>query len=144
VRFRLASYVGEVRLGSNSEVTALLRHFGFAPNIRHQLGVSALVLTNRAVVPNPASGSADASIIACLSYGAVDRRPLACTWRTMGSTLAASQSATCSAEPEVHATMLVRAGTLVAGLAVVAIAFEPPWPHWPLVPPRSGYSRIPF
>jgi len=68
--------------GSNTEVTALPRYFRFAPNIRHQLGVSALVpadydqqITNCAVVPNPASGSADASIIECLSYGAVDRRP---------------------------------------------------------------------
>ena len=52
--------------------------------------------------------------------------PVACIWRTMGSTLAASQSATCSAEPEEHATMLVTLGTLVAGLAVVAVAFEAP------------------
>jgi hypothetical protein len=52
--------------------------------------------------------------------------PVACVWHTMGSTLAASQSATCSAEPEEHATMLVTAGTLVSGLAVVAIAFEAP------------------
>jgi hypothetical protein len=29
--------------GPNSEVTALPRYFRFAPNIRHQLGVSALV-----------------------------------------------------------------------------------------------------
>jgi|SRR5712672_3325430 hypothetical protein len=36
------------------------------------------------------------------------------------------QSAACSAEPEEHATMLVTMGTLVAGLAVVAIAFEAP------------------
>ena len=36
------------------------------------------------------------------------------------------QSAACSAEPEEHATMLVTVGTLVAGLAVVAIAFEAP------------------
>ena len=36
------------------------------------------------------------------------------------------QTATCSAEPEEHATMLVTLGTLVAGLAVVAVAFEAP------------------
>src|SRR4029077_16160597 len=36
------------------------------------------------------------------------------------------QSATCSAEPEEHATMLVTLGTLVAGLAVVAVAFQGP------------------
>ena len=70
--------------------------------------------------------------------------PVACIWRTMGSTLAASQSATCSAEPEEHATMLVTVGTLVAGLAVAAIAFEPPRPRWPLVPPRSGYRAFRF
>ena len=54
------------------------------------------------------------------------------------------RSATCSAEPEEHATMLVAVATLVAGLAVAAVAFEARWPPWPLVPPRSGYSRIPF
>jgi hypothetical protein len=40
--------------------------------------------------------------------------------------------------------MLVTVGTLVAGLAVVAVTFEAPWPRWSLMPPRSGYSRIPF
>ena len=40
--------------------------------------------------------------------------------------------------------MLVTVGTLVSGLAVAAVAFEAPWPRWPLVPPRSGCLRIPF
>jgi hypothetical protein len=35
--------VEEPSTASNSEVTALPRYFRFAPNIRHQLGVSALV-----------------------------------------------------------------------------------------------------
>ena len=46
--------------------------------------------------------------------------------RRAGGSGTQCQTATCSAEPEEHATMLVTLGTLVAGLAVVAVAFEAP------------------
>ena len=44
--------------------------------------------------------------------------------RRAGGSGTQCQTATCSAEPEEHATMLVTLGTLVAGLAVVAVAFD--------------------